>query len=381
MVSKPSGAIIRLAVPEINSDEIEAATKVLSSGWLIQGEVVRKFEELVAGYVGAKYAIAVNSGTSALHLSLLSLGVTKEDEIITSDFTFPATANVIELVGAKPVLVDINLDTYNIEVTQIEARITKQTKAILPVHLFGQVANMKQIIEIAQRHNLKIIEDAAPALGSTYKLDGKVRKAGVSGDLGCFSFHPRKVITTGEGGMITTNDDELASKLRKLRNHGMENREGITDFVLPGYNYRMTEMQAAIGIAQMRKLDSIIARRQQLARLYNSLLKDIPWLKTPKVLNGVRHTYQAYVVLVDSRIDRCRLMHQLAEQGIETAIGTYSLHQSAYYRSKYGFSIDDFPNARIAYEQSLALPLYPKMHEGDIQYVAQKLKQVGDGLR
>lgn len=367
--------MIRLTIPEIDDDEIQAVKEVLDSGWLIQGEKVKRFEQLVADYVGTRHAVAVNSGTSALHLSLLSLGLAKGDEVITSDFTFPATANVIELVGAKPVFVDINLDTYNLDAAQLEAKITQRTKVITPVHLFGQAADMKPILELARKHNLKIVEDAAPALGATCKVNGEAGQAGSFGDLGCFSFHPRKVITTGEGGMITTNDDELAATLRKLRNHGMEPQETGTDFVLAGFNNRMTEMPAAIGIVQMRKLDQTIYRRQRLAQLYNELLSGIPWLKTPQMLDGANHIYQTYAVLLDDKIDRNSLISRLNKAGIETTIGTYAIHQTRYYKNKYGFDINDFPNARIAFELGLVLPLYPRMTEGDVRYVVNSLKE------
>jgi len=367
--------MIRLVIPEIDDEEIKVVKEVLDSGWLVQGERVKQFEELVAAYVGTRYAVAVNSGTSALHLSLLSLGITNGDEVITSDFTFPATANVIELVGARPVFVDIDPDTYNLDVNQIEGKISERTKAIMPVHLFGQVTDIKPILELARKYNLKIIEDAAPALGATCEVDGKTRQAGSFGDLGCFSFHPRKVITTGEGGIIATDNLELDSILRSLRNHGIERNIEVTDFVLAGLNNRMTEMQAAIGIIQMRKLDRMISRRQLLARLYDELLSGIPWLKTPQTLGGANHTYQAYVILLDNRIDRNNLMSRLSEARIETTIGTYAMHQTRYYSNKYSFEADDFPSARIAFEQSLALPLYPRMSEGDVRLVVNSLKK------
>jgi len=370
--------MIRLTIPEIDSDEIQAVKEVLNSGWLIQGKKVRQFEELVAGYTGTKHAVAVNSGTSALYLSLLSLDLAEGDEVITSDFSFQATANIIELAGTRPVLVDIDLNTYNLDVNEIAAKITSRTRAIIPVHLFGQAANMQPVIELAKKYNLKIIEDAAPALGATCELNGKTKQAGSFGELGCFSFHPRKVITTGEGGMITTDDDKLVEKLRKLRNHGQEQQGAKIDFVLAGFNNRMTEMQAAIGIVQMQKLDQIISRRQQLAQLYNELLSEVPWLKTPQTLSGANHTYQAYVILLDDSINRDWFIKRLNESGVETAIGTYAMHQTAYYRQKYGFGVDDFPKAKIAFEQCLALPLYSRMSEDEARIVVSHLKKAGE---
>ncbi|HOV21575.1 MAG TPA: DegT/DnrJ/EryC1/StrS family aminotransferase, partial [bacterium] len=201
---------------------------------------------------------------------------------------------------------------------------------------------------------------------------------GSFGDLGCFSFHPRKVITTGEGGIITTNNDELDDKLRKLRNHGMEYYENKNDFVSVGFNSRMTEMQAAIGIVQMYKIDEIISKRQKLAQLYTELLSKVSWIKTPQTINGANHIYQSYVILLKTGINRDRLIDKLRELGIETNIGTYAIHQTKYYRNKYGFNANDFPNARIAFEQSMALPLYPKMTEDDLIHISQKLIEVGN---
>lgn len=214
--------MIRLAEPYFEDEDKKAVLDVLDSGWLVQGKRVQEFEELTASYVGTQHAIAVNSGTSAIYLALLALGIGPGDEVITSDFTFPATTNAIELTGAKPVLVDIDIATYNIDVSQIEGKISEKTRAIMPVHLFGQMANMEPILKLAKEKGLSVVEDAAPALGAKQTIADSIKMAGAIGDLGCFSFHPRKTITTGEGGMITTNNDYLADKLRKLRNHGQQ---------------------------------------------------------------------------------------------------------------------------------------------------------------
>lgn len=361
---------IRLVVPEIDHEEISAVEEVLKSGYLVQGENVENFERLVADYLGVKHAIAVTSGTSALHLSLIALGIKKGDEVLVPDFTFPATANVVELVGAKPILVDINIDTYNIDASRIEENISSKTKAIIPVHLFGQSADMDDIIEISKAYNLKIIEDAACALGAEYNG----RKCGTFGDVGCFSFHPRKAITTGEGGIIVTNDDEIAQNLRVWRNHGMINKQGKYNFVLPGFNYRMTDIQGAIGTVQMQKLDDIIAKKRTLANIYDELLKDLNWVKIPGIAKGVIHVYQSYVVVLDSELGRDSFIVKLRDWGIETTIGTYSLHMLDYYCKKYGYNPEDFPNAKRAFEHGITLPLHSGMSENDVHYVVKNIR-------
>lgn len=369
--------MIRLVVPEVGEEDIRAVKEVIDSGNLVQGKKVEEFEHLVAEYVGTKYAVAVNSGTSALHLSLLSLGIGEGDEVITSDFTFPATANVIELSGAKPEFVDIDLNTYNIDVDQIEGKISSVTRAIIPVHIFGLMADMEAIFNLARKYDLNVIEDAACALGATCVIKGKTRYAGSLGDVGCYSFHPRKNITTGEGGMVVTDNGKLAQRLRELRNHGMVSRQGKIDFTSAGFNNRMTEMQAAIGIVQMGKLNAIINRKTKLAQIYDQELRGIEWLTIPQRPDNFKHIYQSYVVLIDGEVDRDRLINKLREKDIEANIGTYALHMLDFYRKKYGFSDAEFTNARIAFEQSLALPLYPRMSEGDIRNVAQELMESG----
>ncbi len=363
---------IRLISPDIGEEEISGIKEVLESGFLVQGEKVEEFERLVADYVGTKHAIAVTSGTSALHLSLIALGIKKGDEVIVPDYTFPATANVVELVGAKPILVDININTFNVDVNKIHDNISKKTKAIIPVHLFGQSADMDPLIEIANIHNLRIIEDAACALGSEYKN----RRCGGLGDIGCFSLHPRKAITTGEGGIVVTNDEQVARALRIWRNHGIVNNHGKYDFILPGFNYRMTNFQGAIGIAQMQKLDVIISKKINLAKKYDQLLKKLNYIKTPITTKEASHVYQSYIVILDGEIERDSLILELKARGIETAIGTYALHMLSYYRKKYGYKLDDFPNAKLAFENSIALPLHSRMSEGDIEFVVETIQDI-----
>ena len=269
--------MIRLVVPSIEEDDLQAVREALASRRLVQGERVAEFERTVANYVGCKHAVAVTNCTAALHLSLLALGVGPGDIVIVTAYSWIATANVIELCGARPIFVDIDRDTFNLDPNCLEDALVKlmkanetgrQVKAILPVHAFGLMADMPQISELAQRFDLPIVEDAACALGASCK--GK--KAGSWGIMGCFSFHPRKAITTGEGGMITTDDSRLADRLRALRNHGQDPGAPSPDFIMPGFNCRMTEFQAALGLNQMAKLDRILTARRQLASSYNSLL-------------------------------------------------------------------------------------------------------------
>jgi len=355
--------MIRLIRPDIGKKETKEVSKILKSEFLIQGENVEKFESRVAEYLNVKYAVAVSSGTAALHLSLVAMEIGKDDEVIVPDFTFPATGNVVALVGARPVLVDIDLKTYNIDPVEIEKSITSRTKAIIPVHLFGQSADMEPIIDIAKKHNLYIIEDAACALGAEYKG----RKCGTMGDIGCFSFHPRKAITTGEGGMIVTNNTEIAERIRALRNHGVVNRNGEYKFEYAGFNYRMTDFRGAIGWIQMEKIDKIIGRRIELAKLYDSLLGNIDEVQPPFVANGNKHIYQSYVVLLDDQINRDAVIRKLKERGIETTIGTYALHCQPFYRKTYGFKEGELGNSYRVFKQGLCLPLYPQMEQKDIK--------------
>lgn len=364
--------MIRLIYPEIGDKEIQEVSKVLKSGFLVQGKNVEKFEKKVAKYLKVKYAMAVSSGTAALHLSLIVLGIEQGDEVILSDFTFPSTGNVVALVSAKPILVDIDLKTYNIDPTKIEEKITPKTKAIIPVHEFGQSADMDPILKIAKQYKLYVIEDAACALGAEYKD----RKCGTMGDIGCFSFHPRKAITTGEGGMIVTNNPEIAEKLRALRNHGIVNKNGKYRFEYAGFNYRMTDFQGVLGWMQMNKIDKIIERKRELAKLYDSLLKDFSGLQVPFVANGNKHIYQSYVALLNEGINRDNVIRKLKESGIETTIGTYALHSQPFYQKTYSYKKGGLKNSYNAFKQSLCLPLYRQMREEDINKIVNSLEEI-----
>lgn len=367
--------MIKLSLPEIGEEELEEIKKVLESGWLIQGEKVYEFEQMVQNYLGIKHAIAVSSGTAALHLSLLALNIRQNDEVIVPDFTFPATANVVEIVGGNCRFVDIDLDTFNIDTEKIEENITEKTKAIIVVHEFGCPAQMDKIMEIAKKYNLKVIEDAACALGTEYK--GK--KVGTFGDVGCFSLHPRKNITTGEGGIIVTNDDEIAERLRMLRNHGMKNTNGKIQFELPGLNYRLTNIQGAIGVVQMKKLEQIIEKRTQIAKLYNELLKDIEWIKLPTEPIYGRHVWQTYHIVLDQKINRDDLIKFMKDNSIEANIGAYAVHREPYYKNKYKLQDEKYRSSLIAAGKGMALPIYSKLSLQDIEYIVNTIKSFNRG--
>ena len=370
---------IPLLRPYFDSEELEEIQKVLDSGWVSQGPKVKEFEEKIAEYLGVKYAIAVTNCTSALHLALLSIGVKEGDEVLVADYTFPATGHSVLYCGAKPVFIDVDLRTYNINPELIEEKITDKTKAIIPVHTFGQPAEMEDIMKIAEEYNLKVIEDAACALGAKYRN----RYAGTIGDIGCLSFHARKGITTGEGGMVVTNNEKLADKIRNLSVFGMTsawNREKSDDFIIPeftelGYNYKMSDITAAVGVAQLKKLYKIIERKRDLARYWDGKLRDIKLIEAPYISENVKHIYQSYVALVDNRINRNKLIETLTKKGIQTQIGTYASHIQPVYISN-----QKCHNSLEVFNRSLALPMYYMLKEEDIDVSAAHLKKAVEEL-
>ena len=363
---------IRLVVPAVGDDELREIAEVLASGYLTQGPKVAEFEQAVAAWVGSRHAVATTSATTALHLTLAALNIGPGDEVLVPDFTFPATANVVIQQGARPVLVDIDPATFTIDPEDLARRITARTRAIIPVHAFGLAANMDAVNEIAALHGLKVIEDAACAIGSTYHA----HPCGSLGTAGCFSFHPRKAITTGEGGMVTTDDDELADRLRLLRNHGGIRSAGRFTFEAPGFNYRLSDVLAAMGVAQMRKLEVLVAEKRRLAGLYDHRLRLLDGVRRPVTPDGFGHVFQSYVVLLDERIDRDRVIETLREQGIETTLGTYALHAEPFFAKTYGWRPGELPESYRAYRQTLTLPLYPGLRDGDVDRVVAALAAV-----
>lgn len=362
--------MIKLSVPDIGQEELNEIQKVFESKYLVHGDKVEEFEEGVKQYLNVKNVIAVSSGTAALHLSLLALDIGEGDEVIVPDFTFPATANVVEVCGADTKLVDIKLQDFCIDVDKIEEQITERTKAIIPVHEFGQSADMDRIIELSKKYNLKIIEDAACAFGAEYKG----LKVGTIGDLGCFSLHPRKAITTGEGGIIVTNNDKLAEKIRILRNHGLSYKNGKAEFVTPGLNYRMTNIQGAIGVVQLKKADKLNKKRIEAARKYNRLFENIGDVITPLEREYGKHIWQTYHIVINKDICRDELIKNLRLKGIETNFGAYSVHSEPYYKEKY--SLDDklLSNSKKAHENGLALPLHQNLTDSDIEFIVEEIK-------
>lgn len=374
---------ISIAKPYFTKDEIKEVEKVLKSGWVVQGPKVKEFEEMFAKFVGVKYAIAVSSCTAALHLSLIALEINQKDEVIVPAFTFIATANVVESQRAKPVFVDIDPKTFNIDVSKIEKAITKKTKAIIPVHLFGLSANMSEIKKIAKKYNLYVIEDAACGMGSIYK--GK--HVGTFGNTGCFSFHPRKAITTGEGGMIVTNSKKIEQRLRSLSDHGASQSDLARHIkklpLLPkykevGYNYRMTDIQAAIGVKQMEKADFILKNRQRIARTYDKSLRENNFLQIPFTDDKYVNSYQSYVISIkkNDKFSRDKFAMELIDKGISVRQGTHSVPHLDYYSRKYNYDNLDFPESFNAEKQSLALPVYANMTKKEQKFVIKTIKEI-----
>ena len=384
---------IPITKPFFGAEEEAAIRAPLHSGWVVQGPYVKEFEEKFSAFTEARFSIATSSCTTALHIAVAALELKPGDEVIVPAFTWISTANVVEYMGAKPVFCDIDLPTFNIDVRQIEELITPQTVGIIPVHLFGLCAEMQPIQEIAQKHNLWVVEDAACGFGALYH--GK--HAGTFGEMGCFSFHPRKSITTGEGGMITTQREDFDQMGRILRDHGasrsdLSRHTGKAGFLLSeynhlGYNYRMTDIQGALGCAQMDRASWILKTRCTRAQHYNQLLTEVKWLETPRVPDGFVHGYQAYVCLFRpeeptlNNVDRLHqgrneLMMLLEAKGIATRQGTHAPVLQGYYTKKYALHPEQFPNAYLADRLGLTLPLYAQMTEVEQALVCQSLQQV-----
>lgn len=382
---------IPIARTNLTAEEIESVLEPLRNGWLVQGPKVREFEEKWSTFTGARHSIAVTSCTTGLYLVLAALGFAPGDEAIVPAFTWIATANVVEHLGGKVVFCDIDLTTFNLDIQQIERHITPRTKAILPVHLFGLAADMAEINAIASRYELWVVEDAACGFGTYYKG----QHVGTFGHAGCFSFHPRKAITTGEGGMITTQDNALAEKIRRLRDHGavvsdLQRHLGSRPYLLAdhldaGYNFRMTDIQAALGAAQMNRATDIVRERRRLAKRYDEAFADLYWLRIPPHLEGHEHSYQSYPCLFQPepitlesipRINQERnaWMEALQRAGISTRPATHAVHMLTYYREKYQLKPEDFPNAWAANDCSISLPLFHGMTEEEQEYVIDTVK-------
>jgi perosamine synthetase len=381
----PAKRSIAISLPLTGEEEWQATKEPLMTGWLTQGPKVAEFEKNFAARHQVKHALAVTSCTTGLHLALAGLGIGPGDEVIVPAFTWVATANVVLYCGATPVFADVDPTTYNLDVKQVAAKVTSKTRAVIAVHLFGRCIDMDALRK-ALPPQVKIIEDAACAAGA----DWKGGPAGSLGDVGVFSFHPRKSVTTGEGGMVTTNDDALAETMNQMRNHGAsiseeQRHKGPRPYLLPefnllGFNYRMTDLQGAVGIVQLKKLDTFIDERAEWAKFYQKELADIAWLRQPQQDEGSRHGWQAYVTHVDPKkapMPRNEIMQILQDQGVSTRPGTHAVHMLAYYRDRYGIKPSDFPGAQDCNDNTMAIPLHNRMSEEDYRYVVQALKAIG----
>ena len=367
--------------PWIDDTEIEAVSQVLASKWISTGNRVREFERAFAEYLGVKHAIAVSSCTAALHLSLVVAGIGNDAEVITTPYTFTATAEAIRYVGAKPVFVDICPDTLNIDTDKIAQAITDQTKAILPVHIAGVPCDMDKLRELCDTHNLTLIDDAAHAIPTEYKG----QYIGNLGDLSAFSFYANKNLTTGEGGMITTNSDAFAEPLRTMRLHGIDkdawSRQAQRniwhyDIATEGYKYNMTDIQAAMGLCQLMKLNKQHERRRNFAQIYQTELAKFPEIRTPVAPDNPReHAWHLYIIQLQTG-NRDAFVEALSEANIECSVHYIPLHLFDFYQERYGYRVGDFPCAEAAYEGVVSLPLHPGLTEKDVHIVIDAISKI-----
>ena len=370
--------------PQIGDAEIESVIETLRSGWLTTGSKVKRFEEAFSNYIGCSHAIAVNSCTAALHLALDAIGVREGDEVIVPAMTFAATAEVVLYFKARPVLVDCQPDTLNLDPSQIEAAITSRTKAIVPVHIGGQPCEMERILEIAEEYELKVIEDAAHALPASYRH----KKVGVIGDITCFSFYAKKTITTGEGGMATTENSEWAERMRLMSLHGISHdawkrytKEGswYYEILNPGFKYNLTDIAAAIGIEQLKKCDEFRRAREKIAKIYDTSFADLEEIQTPVRRADTEHAWHLYVIQLNLdrlQLTRNQFIEALREEQIGTSVHFIPLHLHPYYRDNFGYHPSDFPNASSAFERIVSLPIYPGMTEADVETVIGAVRKI-----
>jgi len=368
----------------IDDSDVKAVTSVLKTDWITQGPKVVEFEKIISKYCKAKYAAAFSSGTAALHTAAFAAGISKGDEVITTPITFVADANCVLFQGGKVRFADIKKDTYNIDSNQIKKQITKKTKAIIPVDYTGQPCDLDEINKIAKKNNLIVIEDACHSLGSEYKN----KKVGGLSDLNVLSFHPVKHITTGEGGMVLTNNEEFYDKLIRFRTHGiakdpkkLKKKEGDWYYEMQsmGYNYRITDFQCALGISQFKKLDKFVKKRREIIAKYNKAFSDINEIVTPFEKKDVKSSYHLYMLKVricQMKVDRKQVFDALRAENIGVHVHYIPVHLQPYYRQNFGFKKGDFPNAEEFYDRALTLPLYPKMSADDVNDVITAVKKV-----
>ena len=371
------------ALPYVTKKEILAVSKVLKSGWLTTGLITQKFEKEFAKYIGAKYAIAVNSGTAALHLALDAIGLKARDEVIVPTMTFTATAEVVTYFGAKPVFVDCKKDTFNIDPDKIKEKINKKTRVIIPVHVGGQACDMDEILKLSKKYNLKVIEDAAHALSSKYK--GKM--IGTISDITCFSFYPTKPITTGEGGMVTTKNKKWAEKIEIMRLHGISHEawnrysKGGSWYyrvLYPGWKYNPTDIASALGIEQLKKCNLLYKKRKEIAESYNWALKDVEEIQIPYVESFNQHAWHLYIIKLNLdklTISRNKFIEEMRKRNIGTSVHFIPLHLQPAYK-KYGYRPSDFPAANKVFQQIVSLPIFPNMTRKNINDVIKAVKDI-----
>lgn len=356
--------MIPISEPNLGKEELKNVINCIKTNWISsKGKYVSEFEKKFSKYCGCRFGVSTSSGTTALHLALKALGVGKGDEVILPTLTFAATANVVIHCGAKPVFVDSEPVTWNIDPERIEEKITDKTKVIIPVHLYGHPCDLDPIIDIAKDHGLFIVEDAAEAHGAEYKK----RKVGSFGDIGCFSFYGNKIITTGEGGMCITDNEELAERMRILKNHGMDpNKKYWHPFV--GFNFRLTNLQAAVGLAQLKKLDKFIKIKRANAKLYNSLLEDVEGITLPPEESWAKNVYWMYSILIenDFRVSRDKLMKELKEKGVETRPFFYPVHTMPPYHTE-----EHFPVSEELSRKGISLPSSTNLKKDEIEYITE----------
>lgn len=368
--------MIKLTRPNITKEATEEVCEVLESGMLVQGEKVLEFETELKKYINVDYVSVVSSGTAALHLALEALEIGQGDAVLVPDFTFVATANVVEIQKARTVLVDVDSTTYNMCPEKLEEAIInynfdEKLKAIIVVHEFGAPADMTRIMAIAKKYNLYVIEDAACALGAYHNH----QHVGTFGDIGCFSFHPRKSITTGEGGAIITNNPNIFNKVELLRNHGIRrNMDGVIDVVIPGFNYRMTDFQAVLGIVQLRSFDTKLKNRQKSVGRYIQLLGGIEEITLPKKIDG--HAWQSFMIVISNSIDRAEFIRKLKCYKIESGIGAQAIHELKFYKEKYRQEQTTFSNSNKITKNGIVLPLDGELNSIEIDFIVEKIKLV-----
>jgi perosamine synthetase len=375
--------VIPIAMPFLENAEAEAAHQAVLSGWVSQGPQVAAFEREFAATVGAPHACAVSNCTTALHLALLAVGVGPGDEVITASHSFIATANAIRYCGATPVFVDIDPTTYNLDPRCVAEAVTERTRAILAIHQMGMPCDLHALMAVANRHDIALVEDAACAAGSQIRIDGQWERIGrPRGQIACFSFHPRKVITTGEGGMLTTSDPECDRKFRLCRQHGMSVPDTVRhgsqqvifeDYLVIGFNYRMTDVQAAVGRKQLERLPDLVSRRRAIAASYAELLGNIDGLALPVEPEWARSNWQSYCVRLPNRVDQKAVMQSLLNQGIATRRGIMCSHREPPYSSEKQHH--DLRQSELAQDNSILLPIYTQMTEDDVARVANALRR------